>query len=108
MHKKLFIPGPIEVKEDILRKMAMPMIGHRSKEASNLQRDISNNLRKLFFTENEILLSSSSGSGLMEAAALSFVQHLTAASIKPLPDEVDNKISFSVKNNFLRLFEMSL
>ena len=68
MHKKLFIPGPIEVKEDILRKMAMPMIGHRSKEASNLQRDISNNLRKLFFTENEILLSSSSGSGLMEAA----------------------------------------
>ena len=68
MHKKLFIPGPIEVKEDILSKMAMPMIGHRSKEASNLQRDISNNLRKLFFTENEILLSSSSGSGLMEAA----------------------------------------
>ena len=68
MHKKLFIPGPIEVKEDILSKMAMPMIGHRSKEASNLQRDISNNLRKLFYTENEILLSTSSGSGLMEAA----------------------------------------
>lgn len=68
MHKKLFIPGPIEVKEDILSKMATPMIGHRSKDASNLQRDISNKLRKLFFTENEILLSSSSGSGLMEAA----------------------------------------
>ncbi len=68
MHKKLFIPGPIEVKDDILNKMAMPMIGHRSKEASNLQRDISNNLRKLFFTENEILLSTTSGSGLMEAA----------------------------------------
>ena len=68
MHKKLFIPGPIEVKEEILSKMATPMIGHRSKDASNLQRDISNNLRKLFFTENEILLSTSSGSGLMEAA----------------------------------------
>lgn len=68
MHKKLFIPGPIEVKEEILSKMAMPMIGHRSKDASNLQRGISNNLRKLFFTDNEILLSTSSGSGLMEAA----------------------------------------
>ena len=68
MHKKLFIPGPIEVKEEILSKMATPMIGHRSKDASNLQRDISNNLRKLFFTENEILLSTSSGTGLMEAA----------------------------------------
>lgn len=68
MHKKLFIPGPIEVKEEILTKMSMPMIGHRSKDASNLQRGISNNLRKLFFTDNEILLSTSSGSGLMEAA----------------------------------------
>ncbi|HHZ02495.1 MAG TPA: alanine--glyoxylate aminotransferase family protein, partial [Tissierellia bacterium] len=68
MHKKLFIPGPIEVKEDILKKMSLPMIGHRSKEASNLQRGISEKLRKLFFTENEVLLSTSSGSGLMEGA----------------------------------------
>ncbi|HNZ83366.1 MAG TPA: alanine--glyoxylate aminotransferase family protein [Sedimentibacter sp.] len=68
MHKKLFIPGPIEVREDVLNKMATPMIGHRSKDASNLQKNISNNLKKLFFTENEILLSTSSGTGLMEAA----------------------------------------
>ncbi|MGB4439383.1 MAG: alanine--glyoxylate aminotransferase family protein [Sedimentibacter sp.] len=68
MHKKLFIPGPIEVQEDVLEKMSTPMIGHRSKEASKLQRDISDKLKKLFYTENEILLSTSSGSGLMEAA----------------------------------------
>jgi len=68
MHKKLFIPGPIEVKQDVLEKMSTPMIGHRSKEASKLQRDISDKLKKLFYTENEILLSTSSGSGLMEAA----------------------------------------
>ena len=34
MHKKLFIPGPVEVREDVLAKMTTPMIGHRSKEAS--------------------------------------------------------------------------
>ncbi len=68
MHKKLFIPGPIEVKQDILQKMSSNMIGHRSKEASELQRNISDKLKKLFYTENEILLSTSSGSGLMEAA----------------------------------------
>ncbi len=68
MHKKLFIPGPIEVGEDVLEKMSSPMIGHRSKEASQLQRDISNKLKELFYTSNEILLSTSSGSGLMEAA----------------------------------------
>ena len=68
MHKKLFIPGPVEVREEVLEKMDTPMIGHRSKEASQLQRRISDNLRKLFFTNNEILLSTTSGSGLMEGA----------------------------------------
>ena len=68
VHKKLFIPGPVEVREEVLEKMATPMIGHRSKEASQLQRRISDNLRKLFFTNNEILLSTTSGSGLMEGA----------------------------------------
>lgn len=68
MHKKLFIPGPVEVRQDVLEKMATPMIGHRSSEASVLQHAISDKLKKLFYTENEILLSTSSGSGLMEAS----------------------------------------
>lgn len=68
MHKKLFIPGPVEVSEDVLQKMATPMIGHRSKEASALQRSISDKLRIVFNTKEEILLSTTSGSGLMEGA----------------------------------------
>ena len=68
MHKKLFIPGPVEVRPDVLEQMSKPMIGHRSKDASAIQRRISDNLRKLFFTESEILLSTTSGSGLMEGA----------------------------------------
>ncbi len=68
MHKKLFIPGPVEVREDVLSKMATPMIGHRSKAASALQKSIAEKLQKLMYTKNEILLSTSSGSGLMEGA----------------------------------------
>ncbi|AYD39084.1 alanine--glyoxylate aminotransferase family protein [Clostridium fermenticellae] len=68
MHKKLFIPGPVEVTQDVLYKMATPMIGHRSKEASDLQRRISDKMRKIFYTKEEILLSTTSGSGLMEGA----------------------------------------
>jgi len=71
MHKKLFIPGPVEVREDVLSKMATPMIGHRTKDASELQRRISEKMRKLMYTDNEILLSTSSGSGLMEGAVRS-------------------------------------
>ncbi len=68
MHKKLFIPGPVDVREDVLLKMATPQISHRGKEASALQRGISEKLKKVMYTENEILLSTSSGSGLMEGA----------------------------------------
>lgn len=68
MHKKLFIPGPVEVLPEVLEKMSGPMIGHRSKDASAIQRRISDNMKKLFYTESEILLSTTSGSGLMEGA----------------------------------------
>lgn len=68
MHKRLFIPGPVDVREDVLLKMAMPQIGHRTKEASELQRRISDKMRVIFGTKEEILLSTSSGSGLMEGA----------------------------------------
>ena len=68
MHKKLFIPGPVEVSDRVLAKMATPMIGHRTKAASSLQKSISDKLRLLMYTDNEIILSTSSGSGLMEGA----------------------------------------
>lgn len=68
MSKKLFIPGPIHVSEDVLEKMSTQMIGHRSKSVSLLQESISKKLQKLLYTESTILLSTSSGSGLMEGA----------------------------------------
>ncbi len=71
MHKKLFIPGPVEVREDVLQKMAGPMIGHRTKEASALQRGISEKMQKVMYTKNTILLSTTSGSGLMEGSVRS-------------------------------------
>ncbi len=74
MHKKLFIPGPTEVAPDVLQKLATPMIGHRSKDASRLQREISEKMRLIFHTQNPILLSTSSGSGLMEGS----IRSLTA------------------------------
>ncbi|MCQ2482503.1 MAG: alanine--glyoxylate aminotransferase family protein [Clostridia bacterium] len=78
MHKKLFIPGPTEVKDDVLAKMAEPMIGHRTKDASKLQQDISEKLQKVMGTKNTIVLSTSSGSGLMEGAVRCFTKNRAA------------------------------
>jgi aspartate aminotransferase-like enzyme len=71
VHKKLFIPGPVEVKPAVLEKMATPMIGHRSKDASQLQKRITGKLQEILYTKEAILLSTSSGSGLMEGAVRS-------------------------------------
>lgn len=68
MSKKLFIPGPIDVNEDVLAQMANQVISHRGSEASALQEAITQNLQNLLYTKNNILLSTSSGSGLMEGS----------------------------------------
>lgn len=65
---KLFIPGPVDVLPDVLQKLATPQIAHRSEAASHLQARISEKLQKLMYTENTIILSTSSGSGIMEMA----------------------------------------
>lgn len=68
MSKKLFIPGPIDVSQDVLNCMATQVIGHRSEESSKLQEEISLKLQKVLYTNSTILLSTSSGTGLMEGS----------------------------------------
>lgn len=68
MSLKLFIPGPVDVLPEILEKMSTTQISHRSQIATNLQRGISEKLQKLMYTENLIILSTSSGSAVMEMA----------------------------------------
>ncbi len=48
MHKKLLIPGPTEVSQEILREQSRPMIGHRSKDFSALYGGITNKLTNFF------------------------------------------------------------
>ena len=45
---RLFIPGPVNVEEDVLKVMSSPMISHRSKSASCLQQSISENMQILW------------------------------------------------------------
>ncbi|MCR4688226.1 MAG: alanine--glyoxylate aminotransferase family protein [Saccharofermentans sp.] len=78
MHKRLYIPGPVEVSADVLEKMSTPMIGHRTKDMSALQQSISEKMQKVMQTKNTIVLSTSSGSGLMEGAVRSFTKNRAA------------------------------
>ncbi len=73
MHKKLFIPGPVEVHPDILAAMATPMIGHRMKEYAEIHARIKANLKKLLATEGKVFLATSSAFGVMEGAVRNLV-----------------------------------
>ncbi len=65
---RLFIPGPVKVDDDVLQQLARPTLGHRGKEYSQLQGEVVEMLKKILFTEQNVFLSTSSGSGIWEAA----------------------------------------
>jgi len=65
---RLFIPGPVKVNEDVLQQLARPTLGHRSQEYSQLHGETVEMLKKIFFTEQNVFLSTSSASGIWEAA----------------------------------------
>jgi aspartate aminotransferase-like enzyme len=48
MHKKLLIPGPTEVSQEILREQTHPLIGHRDKAFSELYAGITAKLTEFF------------------------------------------------------------
>ncbi len=64
---RFFLPGPTEVRPEILAAMARPMIPHRGEEASALYRRIQEGLRPLFRTARPVYVSVSSATGMMEA-----------------------------------------
>jgi aspartate aminotransferase-like enzyme len=78
MSIKLFIPGPVDVRKEVLEAMSTEQIGHRSKKATELQESISNKMRQLMYTKNTIILSTSSGSGLMEMGIRSLTKKRVA------------------------------
>lgn len=65
---KFFLPGPTEVHPDVLAAQAQPMIGHRGPAIVELMKDIEPGLQNLFVTSRPVIVSTSSASGLMEAA----------------------------------------
>lgn len=68
MYKKLFIPGPTHVRDDILQVMATPMISHRAEDFAALQAEVIPKLKEVLYTEGFVFLFTSSSTGLMEAA----------------------------------------
>jgi predicted phosphoserine aminotransferase len=70
---RMFVPGPVDVANEILQAQAAPMMPHRSKEFEAIYRRASEKAQQLFFTQYRVFLTASSGTGLQEAAIRNFV-----------------------------------
>ena len=67
-HKRLFIPGPTEVRVENLAALARPQVGHRSKEFQTLYGGVVAKLGRLLETDGRVFLFTCSSTGVWEAA----------------------------------------
>jgi aspartate aminotransferase-like enzyme len=63
-----FVPGPTEVRAEVLQAMTRPMIAHRGPAFREMFHRIQEGLRVVFGTTRPVLIATSSATGLMEAA----------------------------------------
>lgn len=63
-----FLPGPTEVRRPILEAMLAPMLPHRGAAFESMFARLQDGLRPIFRTTRPVYVSSSSATGLMEAA----------------------------------------
>ena len=86
VHLRLVLPGPVEVRPEILQAQTTWMIGHRSAAFEELFARLQGKLRQVFLTDSRVYVSGSSGSGLWEGAVRNSVRpdrkvlHLTGGA----------------------------
>ena len=66
----LRVPGPTPCPDDVLEAMSGPMINHRGPEFQELLFRITDNLKKVFLTDNDLCILTASGTGCLEAAVV--------------------------------------
>ena len=65
---RFFLPGPTEVRPEVLDAMVKPVIGHRGPDMNALMGGLETGLSYLFRTDRPVYVSTSSATGMMEAA----------------------------------------
>jgi predicted phosphoserine aminotransferase len=69
----MFVPGPVDVADEVLQAQAKAMLPHRSKEFEAIYKNTAEKSQGLFYTKYRVFLTASSGTGLQEAAIRNFV-----------------------------------
>src|SRR5215212_992195 len=63
-----FVPGPTEIRPEILAQMTRPMMGHRNREFEAMFARIEAGLRDVLLTARPVYVGATSATGFMEMA----------------------------------------
>ena len=71
--KTLYIPGPTEVREDVIEAMCEPVFGHRTERMTDLYTTIVEDTKAFLDTDNDAIVLTASGTEFMESSILNLV-----------------------------------
>jgi len=72
--KTLYLPGPTEVRDDVIDAMAQPMFGHRMDRMTDLYTTIVEDTKEFLGTDNDVIILTASGTEFWEATTLNLVE----------------------------------
>ena len=68
----LLTPGPTPVPAEVLEVMSRPIFHHRTPQFKAIIKELSDNLKRVFRTKQDVFTLTSSGTGAMEASIVNF------------------------------------
>jgi predicted phosphoserine aminotransferase len=71
--KTLYLPGPTEVREDVIEAMSEPMFGHRMDRMTDLYTTIVEDTKEFLDTDDDVIVLTASGTEFWEATTLNLV-----------------------------------
>ena len=71
--KTLYLPGPTEVREDVIDEMAQPVFGHRMDRMTDLYTTIVEDTKEFLGTDDDVIILTASGTEFWESTTLSLV-----------------------------------
>ena len=94
--KLIMLPGPTNVSERVMRAMTRPIINHRGDTFRELHRGLLDKTKRIFQTDGNVIVLTSSGTGGVEAAVLNVVRPGDTA-IVPVYGEFSGRLAETVE-----------
>jgi len=91
------LPGPTNVPNRVINAMLTPMINHRSEDFRKLYKDIVNKTQKVFETENDIVVLTTSGTGAVETSVVNLIKKDDVVII-PVNGEFSTRLADLIDN----------